>query len=58
MTLSTPVLFRDRTIALLLWLSAIVLFCVDLNGVPLRDWDEGLVAQVAREISRSDRWTG
>jgi 4-amino-4-deoxy-L-arabinose transferase-like glycosyltransferase len=58
MTLSTPVLFRDRTIALLLWLAAIVLFCVDLNGVPLRDWDEGLVAQVAREISRSDRWTG
>lgn len=34
-----------------------VLFCTDLNGVPLRDWDEGTVAQVAREMSQSDRWT-
>ena len=46
----------DRWLILFLWLAALLLFCVDLNGVPLRDWDEGTVAQVAREISRSDTW--
>ncbi|MBE7382946.1 MAG: glycosyltransferase family 39 protein [Leptolyngbya sp. SIO1E4] len=44
-----------RTIGLLL-LAALVLFCIDLNGVPLRDWDEGTVAQVAREMSQGDNW--
>jgi 4-amino-4-deoxy-L-arabinose transferase-like glycosyltransferase len=34
-------------------LSAIVLFGVDLGTLPLRDWDEGTVAQVAREIWRA-----
>ncbi len=29
------------------------MFCADVGGVPLRDWDEGIVAQVAREIGRS-----
>lgn len=32
---------------------ALVLMTVNLGGVPLRDWDEGTVAQVAREIWRS-----
>ncbi|MGD1941688.1 MAG: ArnT family glycosyltransferase, partial [Leptolyngbyaceae cyanobacterium] len=41
----------------LLWLAALGLFCLDLGGVPLRDWDEGTVAQVAREISQGDTWT-
>lgn len=41
-----------------LWLvglfAAAVLLCgINLGGLPLRDWDEGLVAQVAREIWRS-----
>ncbi|HIK33861.1 MAG TPA: glycosyltransferase family 39 protein [Oscillatoriales cyanobacterium M59_W2019_021] len=36
-----------------LLLGAILLFGVDLGGLPLRDWDEGTVAQVAREIWRS-----
>jgi 4-amino-4-deoxy-L-arabinose transferase-like glycosyltransferase len=36
-----------------LLIAAIALFTVNLGGVPLRDWDEGLVAQVAREIWRS-----
>ncbi|MBE9102275.1 ArnT family glycosyltransferase [Vacuolonema iberomarrocanum] len=34
-------------------LAALFLFSVDLGGVPLRDWDEGTVAQVAREIFRA-----
>ncbi|GAB4139871.1 MAG: hypothetical protein Fur0046_15230 [Cyanobacteria bacterium J069] len=32
---------------------ALGLLTVNLGGVPLRDWDEGTVAQVAREIWRS-----
>ncbi|MEO1210561.1 MAG: glycosyltransferase family 39 protein [Cyanobacteria bacterium J06638_20] len=34
-------------------LAALFLFSIDLGGVPLRDWDEGTVAQVAREIFRA-----
>ena len=34
-------------------LAAIILFSSDLGGVPLRDWDEGTVASVAREIYRA-----
>jgi len=43
----------DFMIPLLLWGAALVLFTLNLGGVPLRDWDEGTVAQVAREIWRS-----
>lgn len=35
----------------LLWLGALVLLFTHLGGVPLRDWDEALVARVAEEIS-------
>ncbi len=35
-----------------LLIAALILFTLNLGGVPLRDWDEGTVAQVAREISR------
>lgn len=34
-------------------LAALFLFSIDLGGVSLRDWDEGTVAQVAREIFRA-----
>lgn len=40
----------DRIIALGLLVAALILCTINLGGVPLRDWDEGLVAQVAREI--------
>jgi 4-amino-4-deoxy-L-arabinose transferase-like glycosyltransferase len=43
----------DSLITLGLWMAAIVLFVVNLGELPLRDWDEGLVAQVAREIWQS-----
>lgn len=34
-----------------LLLAAVLLYGINLGGLPLRDWDEGIVAQVAREIS-------
>ena len=34
-------------------IAALILFTWDLGGLPLRDWDEGLVAQVAREIAQA-----
>ena len=34
-------------------LAAVLLFGINLGGLPLRDWDEGTVAQVARDIWRS-----
>lgn len=40
----------DRLWLLGLTLAAVVLFTLNLGGVALKDWDEGLVAQVAREI--------
>jgi len=38
---------------LLLTLAALLLFSWDLGALPLRDWDEGTVATVAREIWQS-----
>lgn len=43
-----------------LFLAALLLFAVNLDTLPLRDWDEGIVAQVAKEIWQappdSNRW--
>lgn len=36
-----------------LLLAALLVFLYNLGGLPLRDWDEGIVAQVAREIWRA-----
>ncbi|MBW4448266.1 MAG: glycosyltransferase family 39 protein [Spirirestis rafaelensis WJT71-NPBG6] len=45
---------------IVLLLAAVLLFSINLGELPLRDWDEGTVAQVAREIWRapagSMRW--
>ena len=43
----------DRGWLLGLFVAAVVLFGVNLGDLPLRDWDEGIVAQVAREMWRS-----
>ncbi|XGV98106.1 MAG: glycosyltransferase family 39 protein [Leptolyngbya sp. BL-A-14] len=43
----------DRLWLLGLLLAAGVLFGLDLGTLPLRDWDEGTVAQVARDIWRA-----
>ncbi|MBD2483424.1 glycosyltransferase family 39 protein [Planktothrix sp. FACHB-1365] len=49
----------DRWVDLLwflgLLIAALTLYGLHLGGVPLRDWDEGLVAQVAREIPRGQQ---
>lgn len=41
----------DRGWTIGLWAAAIVLFTINLGVLPLRDWDESIVAQIAREIS-------
>ncbi|MBR8839035.1 MAG: glycosyltransferase family 39 protein [Stigonema ocellatum SAG 48.90 = DSM 106950] len=50
----------DWVWVVVLLLAAVLLFTINLGGLPLRDWDEGTVAQVAREIWRakagSMRW--
>lgn len=56
MTVNSANQLGDRVWLFCLWGAALLLFCLDLQGVPLRDWDEGTVAQVAREISRSNTW--
>ena len=38
---------------LLLWLLAVGLALLGLGSVPLRDWDEGIVARVALELANS-----
>ncbi|MDY7019778.1 MAG: glycosyltransferase family 39 protein [Cyanobacteriota bacterium] len=37
-----------------LFIAALLLYSLNLGGVALRDWDEGIVAQVAREITQGD----
>ena len=50
----------DWAWAIGLGLLALVLYGINLGGLPLRDWDEGTVAQVARELARvpigSESW--
>jgi len=48
----------DRFWALGFLVAALVLFLINLGGVALRDWDEGTIAQVARNISLSSSWQG
>ncbi len=43
----------ERGLVLGLFLAAILMMGLNLGEVPLRDWDEGIVAQVARQIWRS-----
>lgn len=38
-----------------LWAAALLLFGMQLGNLPLRDWDEGIVGQIAREIWRAPR---
>ncbi len=46
----------DLLVTVSLLLAAVLLFSTNLGILPLRDWDEGIVAQVAREISR-ENWS-
>ncbi|MGB3640575.1 MAG: glycosyltransferase family 39 protein [Rivularia sp. (in: cyanobacteria)] len=43
----------DRIWIVILLVAAVILFTISLGELPLRDWDEGTVAQVARELGRA-----
>ncbi|MGB3761420.1 MAG: glycosyltransferase family 39 protein, partial [Rivularia sp. (in: cyanobacteria)] len=43
----------DRIWIVMLLVAAVILFTINLGDLPLRDWDEGTVAQVARELGRA-----
>ncbi|MGF1481861.1 MAG: ArnT family glycosyltransferase [Cyanophyceae cyanobacterium] len=38
-----------------LLVAALILYCTNLGSLPLRDWDEGTVAQIAKEIWQAPR---
>jgi 4-amino-4-deoxy-L-arabinose transferase-like glycosyltransferase len=42
----------DRTVIVILTCAALILYTYNLGELPLRDWDEGIVAGVARNIWR------
>lgn len=50
----------DRIWVVILLIAAVILFTINLGVLPLRDWDEGTIAQVARELGNSSasdmRW--
>jgi 4-amino-4-deoxy-L-arabinose transferase-like glycosyltransferase len=54
--LNHPLLTPDRRWILGLTLAAIVLWTINLGNLPLRDWDEGTHAMVARELTRQNNW--
>jgi 4-amino-4-deoxy-L-arabinose transferase-like glycosyltransferase len=43
----------ERLSVLGLFLASLLLFTINLGGLPLRDWDEGTIAQVAKEIAQA-----
>ncbi|WP_414527431.1 ArnT family glycosyltransferase [Nodularia chucula] len=45
--------FREKEWLFTLVVGSLILWLIFLGNLPLRDWDEGTVAQVAREIWRS-----
>lgn len=51
--LVAPENWIDRLWISVLLIVAVILYTIDLGSLPLRDWDEGIVAQVAREIWRA-----
>ena len=52
--------WMERLIVIAFLVAGLFVFTLNLGSLPLRDWDEGTVAQVAREIlqapENSDRW--
>ncbi|MEL7244544.1 MAG: glycosyltransferase family 39 protein [Cyanobacteria bacterium J06641_2] len=43
----------DRIWIAVLLVASVIIFTTNLGDLPLRDWDEGTVAQVARELGRA-----
>lgn len=48
--------FKEKEWLLVLLLAALILFLIFLGNLPLRDWDEGTYAMVARDIYRTGNW--
>ncbi|MBD2353225.1 glycosyltransferase family 39 protein [Tolypothrix sp. FACHB-123] len=48
--------FTDKEWLISLLVASLVLWLIFLGNLPLRDWDEGTYAIVAREIYRNDNW--
>jgi 4-amino-4-deoxy-L-arabinose transferase-like glycosyltransferase len=48
--------FTDKEWLFSLLVASLVLWLIFLGNLPLRDWDEGTYAIVAREIYRTDNW--
>ncbi|AFY33333.1 glycosyltransferase family 39 protein [Calothrix sp. PCC 7507] len=48
--------FKEKEWLLALLLASLALFLLFLGNLPLRDWDEGTYAIVAREIYRAGNW--
>jgi len=52
--------WTERLLVIALLVAGLLVFTLNLGSLPLRDWDEGTVAQVAREIlqapENSNRW--
>lgn len=48
--------FKEKKWLLGLLVASLVLFLIFLGNLPLRDWDEGTYAIVAREIYRTGNW--
>lgn len=48
--------FTDKQWIFGFFIAAILLWSMALGNLPLRDWDEGIRALVAREIYRTDNW--
>ncbi|NET55827.1 MAG: glycosyltransferase family 39 protein [Symploca sp. SIO2E6] len=49
-------LMRELPWFLGLLITAVVLWCIALGDLPLRDWDEGYYAIVSRDMYRSGNW--
>jgi 4-amino-4-deoxy-L-arabinose transferase-like glycosyltransferase len=48
--------FKEKELSIGLLVVSLVLFLLFLGNLPLRDWDEGTYAIVAREIYRTGNW--
>ncbi|MFM2312833.1 MAG: hypothetical protein RLZZ04_2109, partial [Cyanobacteriota bacterium] len=45
---------QDSLWVICLFLAAVILYTAGIGDLPLRDWDEGIVAGVARNIWRAE----
>ncbi|WP_373528759.1 ArnT family glycosyltransferase [Nostoc sp.] len=54
--INRTIIFREKEWLFILLVISLVLWLIFLGNSPLRDWDEGTYALVAREIYRTGNW--